>query len=187
MYTNKSANRLIIPSGHNLRGLTISLEYSDDNITYSTAVTWTQPDSNRIDKSFDTQTKRFWRLNIASPSSPPELAEMFLGLTYEFENNPKYGLLEEKRRNIGHEETKSGYSRRIKFGEEREFRAYDLFVGDAQKTNLESWWNTIDSIKPFYVYDHNGTLVFMEILNDLSFVAIANGYWTVRLELLEVL
>jgi hypothetical protein len=182
-------DRLIIPAGHNLNGLACSLRYSTDNFSSDDheAVGWTQGDALIINKSFTAQTKQYWKLQVTAPATIVELTEMFLGKDYLFERNVKLDLTEETRRNMLRQASSSGYARWVKCGEKKEYRAYDLIAEGAQKTNLESWWSALDSVKPFYIFDHNSDLIFMEMLNELSFIPLSNSFWSTKLELLEVL
>jgi len=182
-------DRLIIPAGHNLNGLACSLRYSTDNFSADDheAVGWTQGNALIISKSFTAQTKQYWKLNITAPATIVELTEMFLSKDYTFERNVNLNLNEEIQRNVERDQTKSGDPRWVKLGEKKESRVYDLIVESAQKINLDSWWSALDSVKPFYIFDHNGDLLFMEMLNELSFTPLSNNFWQTKMEFLEVL
>lgn len=137
-------------------------------------------------------TSRCWRLNIASPAAAPELSEMFLGKLYQFQANPLIGAKEGSKKNIFRDETQSGLSRRVKFGNPKRMRSYDFKdIISAQKTDFESWDSHCEGTKSFYLYDHYGNLIFMELSNDLEFnYAGEYGseiYYDCHLELLEVL
>lgn len=189
--TSYEVDRLLIPAGHNLNGLTIKLQYSTDNFSgdINDALSWTQGNALLIDKSFTAQTKRYWRLNIASPGSAPELAEMFLTKAYMFQRNPNYGLREKPyKKNIVREETASGRVRRVKNGEPRKARNYNLTrITAAQRTDLESWESLLDGTKFFYIEDVNGTLFFAELMDDLEFSMEHEGRFGVAMNILEVL
>jgi hypothetical protein len=184
-------DRLIIPASHSLNGETIKLQYSTTGAWAGEevdALSWTQGDALIINKNFTAQTKRYWRLLITSdPAAALEMPEIYLTKDYEFETNVRIILQEESRRNIERDETISGYPRWVKLGEDKEYRDYDLIVDATQKASLQSWWSVMDSVKPFYVYDHNGSWYFMEALNDLSFQSLGNSLWSINLQLLEVL
>lgn len=183
-------NRLIIPANHNLDGLTIKLEYSTDNFSgdINDAVTpWVQSGSGQIDKSFTAQTKQYWRLNIASPASAPELHEMYLTKDVSFAHNPLYGSMIGTRRNILTDQTQSGITRKVKLGELRKIRTYSMNVGNTQKSDFESWEAHCEGVKSFYIHDYDDACVFMEMLNDLEFIASSPNRWTCTLELMEVL
>lgn len=185
-----AADHLVIPVGHNLNGLTVKLQYSTTGAWGGEevdALSWT-PTAALIDKSFTAQTKGYWRLRILAPGAAPELAEMFLGSLYTFETNPLYsGLNELTKRNITRDETQSGRVRKVKFGDPREYRKYNLVVETVQKASLELWESTWEGTKDFYVWDHNGNCYFMELMNELSFTPLTSTIWTCELELLQVL
>lgn len=180
-------DRLIIPSGHNLNGLVLSLYYSDDDINWTPAVSWTQPDTAIINKSLTPSTHRWWDLNIAAPSAAPELPELFLGKDYAFTRDPTWGSKVGKKKNVLRDETQSGKARRVKLGEAKRTASYDLLIFTAQKTAFEAWETANDGIIPFWLIDENATLMYMESMNDLEFTYKAFGIWTCQLELLEVL
>lgn len=181
-------DRLLIPLGHNLDGLLLKLQYSTDNFAgdVNDAASWTQSDSGLINKTFTAQTKRYWRLNIAAPASIPILAEMYLTKTYTFVQNVAFDLQEKKQRNIGRRYTGSGNPRISKYGESKQYRNYRIncFLA-AQKTEFESWETLCEGIKPVYISDHNGSWMFVEILNEISFSPLSNDLWSIGLELLE--
>ncbi len=184
------ADHLVIPVGHNLNGLTVKLQYSATGAWAGEevdALSWT-PTAALIDKTFTTQTKEYWRLKIAAPGAAPEFSEMFLGSLYTFETNPLYsGFNESTRRNIIRDETQSGRTRRVKFGDPREYRKYSLMAGATQKASLELWESTWEGTKAFYVWDTSGECYFMELMNELSFIPLSATLWTCELELLQVL
>ncbi len=187
-------NRLFIPGGHNLNGLTVKLQYSTDNFSgdINDAASWVQAGSGLIDQSFGVQTKRYWRLNIAAPAAAPELSEMFLGKAYTFEINPLVGAREARARNISKSKTSSGLTRAVKLGEKRRRRSYDLRdLRSAQKTEFEAWESLCDGIKGLYVEDHLGNVMFMEKINEEDFgydtEDETGAYYSCHLDLEELL
>lgn len=184
-------DRLIIPPSHNLNGLACSLRYSNDDFAADDheAVGWTQGDALVINKSFAAATKQYWKLNVIATATIVEMPEMYLTKAYTFEENVAYaGLVEATKKNVQREESLSGLVQRTKFGEAKRGRSYQLnYIGDAQKANLKVWDSHYDGIKYFYVVDHAGSLIFMELLNDLEFIPAAPGIWSCSLELMEVL
>jgi hypothetical protein len=97
-------------------------------------------------------------------------------------------VAEGTKRNVSREETLSGMVRRVKRGEPRRTRKYDLTVLESsQKTDFESWDTHYDGTKSFYILDHDGDLIFMEMLNDLEFRYLSTTILAVSLDLLEVL
>jgi hypothetical protein len=187
-----NVSRLIIPATHNLNGLEMEIQNSPSGAFAGEEVhvlNWTQADALIINKSFVAANpdEAYWRFFIVSdPATPPEMPEIFLTADYTFERNVKMDLIEKPQRNVDRDETKSGYPRWVKLGEKKRYREYELIAESAQKANLESWWDVLDSVKPFYIFDHNGALIFMEVLNDLSFTPLSNQFWITRMEFLEV-
>jgi hypothetical protein len=183
-------NRLIIPAGHNLNGLACSLRYSTDNFAGDDheAVGWTQGDALIINKPFTAQTKQYWKLNVTAPATIVEMPEFYLTYDYTFEENPAYGLTESVKRNVIREESLSGLVQRTKFGDDRRARRYQLnYFGATQKANLEAWNSHYEGTKFFYILDHAGALIYMELTNDLEFVPAAIDIWSCALELFEVI
>ncbi len=167
-----AADRLIIAAGHNLSGHALKIQYSTDNFGYDIhdAVSWTQPDSLLIDKSFTSQTKQYWRLNIANPSAAPELAEMFLGPSYTFVANPIFGAREARKRNEYNDQTNSGLDFDVELGDPKEFRAYELKdMGSAQKAEFRALETLCGGVKAFWMEDHLGTVLFGKKINEEDF------------------
>lgn len=190
--TSYEVGRLIIPVGHTLNGLAIKLQYSTTGAWGGEevdALSWTQGDALIINKSFTAQTKRYWRLIITSdPAAAPEIPEMFLTKDLVFAQNVGPNVVEETERNVARDMTLSGRGRWIKNGEPKRSRLYDLkTIGTTQKSDFESWEALCGGSKPFYVTDHNGTLIFMEMLNKLKFTYLTASILSTSLELLEVL
>lgn len=180
-------DRLIIPPGHNLNGEVCLLQYSTDNINWVDAISlWPQTDALIINKTFSSQTKQYWKFVITT-AAVPEIPELFLTSTYSFERQVRINLTEKHQTNVYREESLSGRVRRVKNGLERRARKYSVLASAAQKTSLETWNTTYDGTKMFYVIDHNGTPIYMEMLNDLEFEFVSNDYSNVVFDLLEVL
>jgi len=182
---------LIIPAGHNLNGRLCTLQYSTDAFAadINTMVEWTQSGSGLIHKSFANTEKRYWRLVITGTDTLPELAEFFLyTYWYTFVQNVAYEFQEKKHRNVSRRETGSGKLRTKKYGEARRYRNYKVnFFLAAQKTAFEDWETRCEGFKSIYVSDYNGDLIFMEILNEITFVPASDSLWSTELELMEVL
>lgn len=88
----KAADTLFILA-HNLYtvGATISVECSSDNFVADTTVAlsgFTVSDNRAIVKTFTTQTKRYWRLKLASTSAAAYIAVVLLGARMEFPYPP---------------------------------------------------------------------------------------------------
>ena len=188
--TQYPASRLFIPAGHNLNGLTVTLQYSTDNFAADNhdAVQWAQAGAGLIDKAFTEQTKRYWRLNIAAPGAPCELAEMFLTKPYEFPRNPSWGFGTGNRLNVLRDETLSGKVRLIKNGAPRKERTYDLTrIQSAQKTEMETWESVSEGIRAIYIEDESAAVFFAEVLGAFKFRNEREGRWGLPLQVLEFL
>lgn len=183
-------DRLIIPSGHNLNGIGLRIQYSSDNFAgdINTATSWTQSTTGIIDKSITSNTQRYWRISIFDHSIP-ELPELFLGKDYSFQRNPGYGSRTGKKANVMREETQSGKRRAIKLGELKNTRTYELSVIEtSQKDDFETWFEHTEGLKPVYLTDEAGNVLYVELLNDLDFSYKArNNIYSVVLEFQEVI
>lgn len=190
--TSYPVDRLIIPVGHNLNGLSCGLYYSANDVDYTTVEEWTQPNALLISKTFAAQTKRYWIFHAQAPATIVELPEMSLGKSYTFAVNPVWGSRQGRKRNILSDETRSGYDRDVKFGELRRVRTYDLKdMENAQEAELEALETLCEGVKPFWVEDHNSSVIFMKALTEEDFGYDAEdgatSYYSGRLVLREVL
>lgn len=184
--------RLIIPAGHTLNGLNLKLQDSTTGAyggEEHDSLSWAQADALIINKTFNVLTKQYWRLLITSdPATPPELPELYITNDVPFVENPSFGSQVGTKKNLYQDQTQSGLSRKVKLGEFKRVRSYDLtHIGDAQKVDLETWDTHCEGVKSFYILDHNGVLIFMEMTSDLLFTPSSNDIWTTSLDLLEVL
>jgi peptidoglycan/xylan/chitin deacetylase (PgdA/CDA1 family) len=186
-------DRLIIPVGHNLTSLSLKFQYSSDNFVSDIhdSLSWFQSGVALIDMPLTALTKNYWRLNIASPASAPELPEMFVGKTYTFLTNPLFGARQGRRRNEYNDESLSGLDFGVQFGDPRRFRAYELKdMGTSQKAEFEAFETLCGGIKPFWVEDHLGNVMFMKKINEEDFGydgEDADALYSCRLDLREVL
>lgn len=168
---NIAIDRLIIPAGHNLNGMTLDIKYSDnDSDYYATITQWVQGDALLIDKSWVSSTHRYWKFIITSPAVIPEIPELFLTQTYEFEKNPIQkveGL--ETQHNFINEVTASGADRFITTGAGKKKRAYRIELANAtQKANIIEFNNSYAGIKPFWLYDHESAWIYGKLEKPLD-------------------
>jgi len=184
-----SPTRLIIPEGHNLNGLDCILYYSTDNIAFTSVTSWTQADTNTINKTFTAPTYHYFKFKIISATSHTgQLPELFLGPDYTFQRNPSYGSVVGKKINVLRDETQSGKVRLIKQGDIRKKGTYDLTVIETtQKDDLETLIDYIEGAKPLWMTDENGTLTYIEILNEPEFVYKAAGKYSCVIDFQEVI
>ena len=189
--TQYDVNRLIIPAGHNLNGKAVKLQRSTDNFVGSVidVVSWTQTDALAINKSFtQPATTRYWRLNITTGGTIPELPEMYLTKDLDFTYNPDFGTPVGKQRNVSRWETESGQVRKVKNGEPRQAYQFGFAVIDsAQKTDLQAWEDHLAGTKGCYLSDTDGTWVFVELMEDLKYTPISYNNWSTTFNLLELL
>lgn len=179
---------IILGENHNLTGLTLILAYSDNDTDYTTAKSWTAT-AGIIRQSFTQAQHRYWCLSIGAPVSDPEIGELFLTKLFSFERNPNLGYGYGKQKNITRLESKAGYAQKTKWGEMRDRRTYRLTkIEDAQRIDIETFEDAIDSIKNFYIEDLEGNLFFAELPEPLpNFIAEPMGRWSLDFTIQEVL
>jgi hypothetical protein len=185
----EAVDRLLIPAGHNLSGMTLDILHSPDDSSYTPAVTqWTGADG-LIVKSWQPLQKRYWKFRITSPSSVPELAELFLTSSYEWARNPSRpaGRLD-RVFNVERAETASGKDRFMVRGAPRRVRSYTIpGMGDAQKDELlglnEGWAGS----KPFWLYDHEGGWIYGTLTEPMDITEAAFSRYSAVLEFREVI
>ena len=195
VYVDQGANnsyevdRLVIPAGHSLNGLPLSLQYSADNNNYSNAMNGWNGTASAIDQSFNAQNSRFWKFTITTANNVPELPELYLTKAYQFERNPNYGLEAGKRKNILADETQAGIARFVKLGEPKRYRNYELTkIGNNQRSSLQSWDDHCEGIKTIYLVDHEGEAFFAWLFTkDLIFTMEHEGRWGTHMQFLEVI
>jgi hypothetical protein len=187
--TSYEVDTLIIPSGHNLTGLVLSLDSSPNNSTWTTQSTWTQSGSGQIHKTFTAVTVRYWRLVITSPASKPYLGELYLTKSYEWDRNPKeldrgnYPMF-----NVQRLEDSGGRPRYIELGDKREIREYELeFISGTHRTSIVDLNTAWAAKNPFYMLDTDGnTLLFVELTSPLEFKR-SGDYANCTFNVMEVL
>ncbi|MBI5057008.1 MAG: hypothetical protein HZB61_10380 [Nitrospirae bacterium] len=164
---NLACDRLLIPAGHNLSGMTLDMKYSDNDSSYASYVSqWVQGDNNLIDKSWASSTHRYKKFIITSPASIPQLTELFLTQSYIWERNPSRptGNFLDKL-NVERDESVGGHARFFKHGDPRKYRNYpQVRAKTAQKDNAKLMHDAWAGSMPFYLYDHEGIWIFGEIL-----------------------
>jgi hypothetical protein len=180
-------NTLIIPTGHNLTDLILRLYYSDDNATFYQASAWYGV-SGQMDREVSLTGARYWKLRIYNPSSPPEIPELFLTQSYEFEHNIRWGFAKRDRFNINRREVLSGRLVQIKNGVARREREYSILrMPSSQKDEFEIWQSITEGMKGFYVRDDSSALFFTELLEPMRFTGDFENMWNCELKLLEII
>lgn len=187
---NLAIDRLLIPSGHNLNGMTLDILYSDNDTDYYPAVTqWVQSGSGLIDKAWTSISKRYWRFKITTPASIPQITELFLSPTYEFERgDDRPGGPFDPIFNIERDESFGGQVRFLIKGDPRKQRVYRFeVVKETQKTNMSTLNDAWAGSKPFYLYDHEGIWIFGEMRTPLGLKEIGYQVYSFEFDFLEVL
>ncbi|MBI4822671.1 MAG: hypothetical protein HY805_00345 [Nitrospirae bacterium] len=185
----QAVDRLLIPSGHNLNGMTLDIKYSDDDITYTPAISQWTGASGLIDKSWASITKRYWKFIITTPASIPQIAELFLTQTYEWERNPsRPGEHLDPLFNIEREESFGGQVRFLIKGDPRKQRFYHVrCVGETQKNNILTLNDVWSGGKPFWFYDHEGNWLFGELKNPINIKEVSYQKYDFDFEFMEVI
>ncbi len=185
-----AADRLLIPAGHNLDGMTLDVLYSDNDADYYAAVAqWAQGGNGLINKSWASATHRYWKLKITAPAVIPQFAEIFLTQTYEWERNPARpaGPFDPEF-NVEHSQTAAGHDRFLKHGEPRRRRAYQMPVcGQAQKDNVSAFFDGWAGSKPFWLEDHGGAWIFGRLRGPLNLREVAYQAYSFDFDFIEVL
>ena len=75
---------------HNCGVADLTLAYSDDDISYTTADTFTGVSGTDIYRTISTQTRRYWRLRVPVFASAAAIGEFFLGAEYVLTVEPAH-------------------------------------------------------------------------------------------------
>jgi hypothetical protein len=162
--TSYAVNAFIVEN-HNFNGYLISVEYSSNDVDYSTAVdSWTQSDDNIIDIDFSsTITARYWRITVTSIENP-KCGEIFLTLKNEFKinfsQNPSYvDEISESWIRVANDA-----KRGVQLGSIMKERSYSIFFHCEAPYDYVSTFDTIVSelqaaaVPIFYFKDHKDNL-----------------------------
>jgi len=185
----KAVDTLVIPSGHNLDGITLGLKYSDDGLSYLDAVPeWSATDAPVI-RTWPELTSRYWKLVMYSPSSAPSIPEVFLTNTYEWERMP---LLNPAQLGDVHNIIKLGASdgrqRFLKSGPSRRRRIYEISRCPlSMKNAMLSLWETWGEGKPFWLLDHEGEWIFGSLESGMEQGEASSDSYDLAFDFLEVL
>lgn len=161
-YNDYAVDCLIVPGGHNLKNMTLKIDYSDNYYTWTQLVAeWTQSDNDQIIKSFELNTNRYIRLTIYS-SVMPQVAELFLGPSYTFEENPNlpYGPFDPEF-NVENRVVSGGADRFLIHGDAKRRRFYDCTLKrETQKASALMLNDAWAGSKPFWLCDHDGVWIY---------------------------
>lgn len=182
-------DRLLIPAGHNLAGMTLDIFYSDNNTDYYPAVTGWTGVAGLIDKSWASMTHRYWQFYITSPGSIPQIPELFLSPTYTFEKNPSRPTgPADPVFNVKRIVTSGGQVRHCVYGSPKRRRIYPITrAGETQKDNILLFNDIWAGSKPFWLCDHNGVWIFGELLSLLDLSDSGAQRYPFKFDFLEVL
>jgi hypothetical protein len=186
---NLAVDQMFIPSGHNLSGMTLDIEYSDDDIAYTPATAQFVAAAGLIDKSWADETHRYWKFTITAPGIIPQFAELFLTNTYSFERNPEkpWGPRDEVK-NVENATTAGGQDRFLVHGEPKRRRAYTLpNVGETQKDNLITLDDAWAGSNPFWLEDHEGVWIYGNFEAPMNMTEITEQRYALSFSFLEVL
>jgi len=162
--------RIIIPgSTHNLSGMRCTLSSSDNDSSYTQRDQWTQADALVINRSFATQTHRYWKLAFdngsgGNPASAPEMAELFLTDGYTFERGPYYpysGYSDGPAFNVVAQKTPSGKVGFLEKGAKVQRYSLKLIMDDAMAVNMRTWRDAWAGKNPFPIVDIDGNTVIV--------------------------
>ena len=186
---SQAIDRLLIPAGHNLDGETLDILWSEDDVSYTPAVSqWVQSGPGLINKSWTTLTKRYWKFTVTTPSSAPEFAEMFITSANSWQRNPARpaGRLD-RIFNVSNLGTTSGSDRFLVHGPSRRRRSYTLpSISEAQKDALILLNDSWAGVKPFWLYDHEGSWMYGRLDSPLEIVEEGYQLYSARFEFTEV-
>lgn len=182
-------DRLIVPSGHNLHSMTLDIKHSDDDGIYTPAVAqWTGTDGV-ISKSWSPVAKRYWKFVITSPSSVPELAELFLTSTYEWDKEPAQPAWpSEKIFNIESAQSSGGQDRFLIHGQPKRRRPFHIArCSMDQKNEITALSDGAHALLPFWLCDHEGEWIYGRLTSPMRLDEVAYQTYSFDFDFLEVL
>jgi len=184
-------DRMLIPGGHNLDGMDIDIQYSDDAIlfTSTTGGMWTQSGNDLINKSWSPIVKRYWKIVINPVGTAPEIMELFLTSTYTWERDPGRGGSGP----FGHEFnvericSSAGQTRYIIHGDMKRRRRYSVpNAGETQMSNLLDLNYSCGNGMPFWLRDHEGAWIYGELSSPVNTRPVVSGRYSVDFDFLEI-
>lgn len=190
----KEIDRLLIPLGHNLDGETLDIKYSDNDADWTSAAgdpvgSWVQSGSGLIDVAFTAATHRYWKFIITSPAAIPELPELFLTKTYEWERDPERptGAFEDTH-NVEHFTLSGGRDVFLEHGLPKQRQGYHMpRCGEAQKDNVLALNTAWAGKNPFWLFDHTGKWIFGHLQKPLDITEVAFQTYSFDFNFIQVL
>ena len=185
----QAVDRLLIPSGHNLAGVTLDIEWSTDDASWTAATAQWTGAAGDIDKSWSALTKRYWRFTMTSPAAAPQVGELWLTETTTWARNPsRPGGPQESIHNVTVAVTAEGRVRFEVNGPSLRQRNYTLRnISSAQRVQYEALWTAFGGSKPFWlVSDHEGNAIYGRFVAQPQLSEVAPGVFNATLAFLEV-
>lgn len=184
-----SIDRLLIPSGHNLAGMTLDVLHSSDGAAYAPAVPqWTGAEGV-IDKSWLPIEKRYWKFLIMSPAAVPSIPELFLTAAYAWERQPARpsGPMDKEFNSIS-ETTSAGADRFLVMGSPKRRRLYNVpRCGSAMCEQIRTLYDTWAGAMPFWLMDHDGAWIYGRLTAPVELIEHGYGAWGFQFAFKEVL
>jgi hypothetical protein len=185
-----AVDRMLIPPGHNLQGMALSLQNSTNNSTFATVYSCTQADTALISATFATNIMQYWKLAITSPATAPQIPELFLTRDYAWESDPhlySVGSLEDVF-NVENDVVAGGQDRFLVFGNPKKQRNYKVVGADStQETNIVALNNAWGGYKPFWLFDHTSAWIYGKLVSPLNLKIDDMNIYSFDFNFLEVL
>jgi len=164
-------------SRHNLASETVTISDGSGHQLYSSSI----PDSSEFVASWSTplmygdEYPTSYQLTF-TPKSDPYIAELTLG-TKVFDVHPDFpGPVPTREPNQDIRYTRSGHRWGLKRGESKWAYEYKFTMGSTKMDVFKQCLvDTDDGLLPFYMYDHDGTLRYVELLGPASFPYVIPG------------
>lgn len=180
-----TTNCLVIPK-HNTSGITYTLAYGSDGVSYSTLDSWTQSGTALIKRTLSSTTANYWRLSHTSGTGTLILSEIFLTNLITFTAQPLYGSNTKKSYCVKRTDTYTGKVNYMSFSTSRRTLNYNLIVGSADKTYWQNVLIYYSNYGPFFFVDHDGNNLFVELTEDLIFQPVGPNHYSLNIKLQEV-
>lgn len=184
-----AVDRLLIPSGHNLSGMTLDVLHSADDATYIAATPQWSGSDGVIDKSWSPLTSRYWKFRITAPSIAPSITELFLTDSYQWERQParSSGAMDTEFNALG-TTTSFGEDRFLVMGPPKRRRVYAVpRCGEAMRDQLAALYGAWAGAYPFWLRDHEGAWIFGRLVSPLKLTEQGPGAWGFSFDFREVL
>lgn len=183
----KSADMLLIASGHNLAGTTLTLSHSNDDISYTEAASLTAA-AGVIEAAWEPVSRRYWKLAITSLAEAPSIAELFITSAHSFARRPlrASGPFDAEPNTIARR-TSGGSDRFLVMGPSRRRRPYGLRISDAERSMLDELWAACAGGVPFWCCDHEGQWIFGFLASPPGAKEAAPGVYTTEFNFTEAL